>query len=49
MPALDHFMVLTLEHRSFDHRFGFFSAPAEETIKPLHPAIIEARFEAANL
>ena len=33
MPRINHFIVLMLENRSFDHLFGFFQAPAGETIE----------------
>jgi phospholipase C len=35
MPRINHFIVLMLENRSFDHLFGFFPAPAGETIENL--------------
>ena len=35
MPPIKHFIVLILENRSFDHLFGFFPAPAGETIENL--------------
>jgi phospholipase C len=35
MPRIKHFIVLMLENRSFDHLFGFFPAPAGETIENL--------------
>ena len=33
--TLKHFIVLMLENRSFVHLFGFFPAPAGETIENL--------------
>jgi phospholipase C len=35
MPRINHFIVLLLENRSFDHLFGFFPPPAGETIENL--------------
>ena len=35
MPRINHFIVLLLENRSFDHLFGFFRPPAEEKIENL--------------
>jgi phospholipase C len=35
MPRINHFIVLMLENRSFDHLFGFFAPPAGETIENL--------------
>jgi phospholipase C len=35
MPRINHFIVLMLENRSFDHLFGFFPPPAGETIENL--------------
>jgi phospholipase C len=35
MPRINHFIVLLLENRSFDHLFGFFPPPAGEKIENL--------------
>ena len=35
MPRINHFIVLLLENRSFDHLFGFFPHPAGEKIENL--------------
>ena len=35
MPPINHFIVLMLENRSFDHLFGFFPPPAGQTIENL--------------
>jgi len=35
MPRINHFIVLLLENRAFDHMFGFATPPAGETLENL--------------
>jgi phospholipase C len=35
MPRINHFIVLLLENRSFDHLFGFFPPPVGQNIENL--------------
>jgi Phosphoesterase family len=52
MPRIKHFIVLMLENRSFDHLFGFFPAPAGETIEnllALHSPSLKAALDWARM
>jgi phospholipase C len=49
MARIDHFIVLLLENRSFDHLFGFATPPAGEKLDNLLTRVVKGTVEHRSL